>query len=167
MILQERDHALKNTPLTAEETALDSLSGEEVKELCQTAVAVEERQARVPDIQMNADVFMAASPEIIDSERNGKLIAKQLEADGVDPINATPAHYKAATDKLKSSGLLTLNQKVIAAQHRAEVQQKANAWTADFDGPIHNSSGHEPVSAEEDALYAMSMSDLTKKARGF
>ena len=133
LISNERLAALAQpTPVSAEEEALYAAPIEEAQQKLRDAEREAQRQANAPEIQMNADAFLLLRPEIVDDDRNGRLITQQLKVNGV--TNVTIEDFDYAVGQLRASGLLKLNEVQLNKQRAAEVKRRAkDAAPAIFD----------------------------------
>lgn len=130
LISNSRNDALHTVPQKSkEEIDFDNLSLEEVEALCKAGVQAEETAKNAPHNQLIADAFLTNHNEVIDNERNAKMISMQLRANGVEGV-VTQAQLERATNQLRESGLLALNSKSLSKQRAAEVQRLADEHIA-------------------------------------
>jgi hypothetical protein len=152
LISNQRRAALHTVPApTQEEIDLEHLPIEDVLALCKAGEQAEMARQNTPKTQLNADAFLTNHPEIVDNQRNARLINMQLKANGVTDGVVSIEQFDRATSQLRESGFLTLNKTTLAKQHAAEVKQLAAEHAA-----IANLT-------EED-MYALPLEEVRRRA---
>ena len=68
---------------------------------------------------LNADAFLAAHPEILDTKANGELFRHELHRMFGEGSLLTVNEYEAAYESLRASNFLALNKAEVAKQQKA------------------------------------------------
>ncbi len=133
-------------------SAEEQLTAEQIKTAERLAQANDQVTQNKIARGQNADAFLAAHPEVLDTAANTKLIVHELaRMFGTDALY-TIENYEAATDSLRRSGLLKINEAEAAKQKKEADKQRAAAATK-----------AEPTLEE---LYNMPMEDLRRLDAG-
>ena len=103
--------------------------------------------------QQNADAWIQAHPEYVDSPANGQRMRHELKTMGLENKVATLDDFDIAFARLRSDNLVTLNkdalqkQKIAADKARAEAHKNTKTFS-------------------EDELYSMDLQELRMRANG-
>ena len=158
MILNERQAALSQfTPESADEKAFNKLPTDQQIAMLREAERLEQLNLKRPEQQKNADAWITLHPEYFDNTRNGKLMKVQLRSNGVVEGNETIQDFEVASQQLRASGLLTLNQTALNKQHAEELRQRASE-AVETPGSVFDTD-----TSEED-MYALSMDELRARS---
>lgn len=153
LVLQERDAALKSMKVSQEESDLEKLPLEQIKELVKGREHTEQRKVASLKSTRAGDAFVLTTPAYRDTEHNAKLMLQQLATNGVTESAATIPDYYKAYEQLLPSGLLSLNQVALKKQYQEELRAEA-------------AEALKPELTEEE-MEALPFEELEKRARGW
>ena len=97
---------------------------------------------------LNADAFLAAHPEILDTKANVDLFVHELKRMFGEGSLLTVNEYEAAYASLRASNFLALNKAEVAKQQKAADKARYEAQKA------------QSVKPTEDEMYSMSMEEI-------
>jgi hypothetical protein len=122
---------------------------ERVKEAVEGMLRADQRQQDLIATKDNADVFLAAHPEFLDTTANGQLMNHELKRMFGDCLH-TFDQYEAAYESLRASNFLALNKAEVEKQRKAAAKARVEVERA------------RSVEPSLDELWAMPLEDLRR-----
>jgi hypothetical protein len=154
MLYEERREAMRRAKPDEAEKAFADVPTEKLKAIL-TAAQMGMDDTRIANERSKVDVtvWLNLHPEYVNSDRNSNLMRHELGGS----INPTVAELEEAFQSLLPTGLLELNQAVLAKQEKAAMQDRANK-IAENGGPLGRHT--------EEEMEKMSLHELRLRANG-